>query len=195
MSSRFDSRYYQRFYLNPRTRVTTAEETGHRGALVAGLVRQLDLPVKRILDAGCGLGWFKSPLLDAFPDATYVGLEVSDYLCDRYGWVRGSLVDYRPRGRFDLVVCHDVVQYLSDRDAARAIANLARLTRGALFLQALTREDWLHNADHEASDGEVPLRPASWYRTRLERHFAHAGFGLYVRRGVPLMQWELERSC
>jgi 2-polyprenyl-3-methyl-5-hydroxy-6-metoxy-1,4-benzoquinol methylase len=190
----FDAQYYQRFYMNPRTRVTTREEMARRGGMIAALVRQLELPVRRILDAGCGLGWLQPPLLKAFPGATYVGLEVSEHLCREHGWVRQSLPDYRSRGRFDLIVCYDVMQYLSDREAARALANLARLSRGALYFHAPTLEDWRDNADHSSSDGEVNLRGADWYRSRLSRHFEHAGFGVHMRRGVPWGQWELERS-
>ena len=194
MSKRFDARFYQRFYMNPRTRVTSREEMARRGRMVAALVQQLELPVKRILDAGCGLGWLRAPLLDAFPGATYVGLEVSEHLCQQHGWIQQSLADYRPRGQFDLLICYDVMQYLSDREAARAMANLARLSRGALYFHVPTEEDWRDNADLSTSDGDINLRSADWYRTRLTRHFEHAGFGIHVRRGVPICQWELERA-
>lgn len=162
--------------------------------MVAALVQQLELPVKRILDAGCGLGWLRAPLLKAFPGATYVGLEVSEHLCREHGWVHASLADYRPRTGFDLMICYDVMQYLSDRQAIRAMANLARLSRGALYFHAPTTEDWRDNADPTISDGDINLRGAAWYRSRLARHFEHAGYGVHVRRGVPWGQWELERS-
>jgi SAM-dependent methyltransferase len=194
MSNRFDARFYRRFYKDTRTRVTTPEEMRRRGAMVGALVRQLELPVKRILDAGCGLGWLRPPLVDVFPNAAYVGLEVSEHLCEQHGWVCESLATYRPRGRFDLIICYDVLQYLSDREAARAMANLARLSRGALYFHALTLEDWRGNVDRDATDGEIHLRAATWYRTRLARYFKHAGFGVHVRRGVPWGQWELERA-
>src|SRR5687767_2917449 len=46
MSTRsFDARFYQRFYMNPRTRVTTREEMARRAGMVAALVQQLELPV------------------------------------------------------------------------------------------------------------------------------------------------------
>lgn len=194
MANRFDARFYRRFYMNPRTRVTSRGEMARRAGMVAALVKQLELPVRRILDAGCGLGWLKPPLLEAFPRAVYVGLEVSEHLCREHGWVRESLAKYRPRARFDLIICYDVMQYLSDREAARAMANLARLSRGALYFHAPTLEDWRENADVSSSDGDINLRGASWYRSRLARHFEHAGFGVHVRRGVSWGQWELERS-
>jgi hypothetical protein len=135
----------------------------------------------------------RAALVDAFPNATYIGLEVSEHLCAEHGWVHASLATYKPRGHFDLVICYDVLQYLSDREAAQAINNLASFCRGALYFHAPTLEDWEHNADRSCSDGNIRLRPAQWYRTRLARDFRHAGFGIHVRRGVPLYLWELEK--
>jgi len=188
----FDSAFYQRFYVDPRTRVTTQEEMSRRASAVAALVRYLELPVKRILDAGCGLGLMRASLLDAFPDATYTGIEVSEHLCKRYGWTQASLATYRSRSRYDLTTCYDVLQYLPDFAAARALANLGRLCRGALYFHAPTHEDWQGNADRSCSDGNIHLRDADWYRTRLARNFHYAGFGVHVRRGVAFAQWELE---
>ncbi len=190
----FDAAFYRRFFFDPRTQVTSRAETVARARTLAALVEHLDIPVRTILDAGCGLGWMRRPLLLAFPHATYTGIEVSRHVCERYGWTHASLSSYRTRRRFDLVICDDVLQYLTDFEAARAIANIGRLCRGALFLQAPTREDWRRNADRSCSDEDIHLRPTSWYRTRLMRRFRHAGFGLYVRRNIPLLQWELSRA-
>lgn len=191
----FDARFYQRFYVDPRTRVTTRAEMSRRATAVAVLAKQLQLPVERILDAGCGLGWMRPALLRGFPRATYVGLEVSEHLCRQHGWTQASLATYRSRARFDLIICYDVMQYLPERDASRAMSNLGRLCRGALYFHAPTREDWRHNADRSCSDSDIHLRAAAWYRARLARHFRHAGFGLYVRRGVFFGQWELEKAA
>jgi trans-aconitate methyltransferase len=191
--NRFDADFYRRFYDEPHTRVTTREEMSGRAKTVATLVKHLELPVRRILDAGCGLGWMRRALLDAFPGATYVGLEVSQHLCERHGWVNASLADYRPRGQFDLIICYDVLQYLAEDEAERAMDTLARLARGALYFDAATIEDWRDNADPAKSDGDIHLRHADWYRTRLARTFTHTGFALHVRRGVDVVQWELEK--
>jgi len=192
-SQSFDAGYYRRFYVNPRTRVTTPEESSRRAALIAAVVRQLELPVNRILDAGCGLGLMRAGLLQAFPKADYVGLEVSEHLCKRLGWVRASIAKFKSRVPFDLVICNDVLQYLADREAAGALANLGRLCRGALYLHALTTEDWQRNADTRCSDGAVHFRSAQWHRQRLSRNFQFVGFGMHVRRGLPIFQWQLER--
>ncbi len=163
-SGRFDAAYYRRFYLAPATRATSRVETDHRGRLIAAAVQQLGLPVSRILDAGCGLGWFRKPLLQAFPKARYTGLEYSEYLCGKYGWIQGSIADFRSRHAFDLVICSDVLQYLDDRAAAKAIVNLARLSRGALYLHAPTELDFREHADPEGTDVDVRLRSGDWYR-------------------------------
>jgi hypothetical protein len=125
--------------------------------------------------------------------ASYTGIEVSEHLCRRYGWRQVSLAAFKPRGAFDLVVCYDVLQYLNDQEARSAMANLVRLCRGVLYFHAPTLEDWQGNADRSCSDSDVHLRPAAWYRAKLARYFRHAGFGLYVRKHVTFVQWELER--
>lgn len=193
--TRFDPSFYKRFYKNPRTRVTTREEMSRRAGAIATLMRYLELPVKSILDAGCGLGLMRASLLRSFPGATYTGIEVSEHLCKQYGWTQASLAAYRPARRYDLIVCYDVLQYLTDREAVRALANLGRLCRRGLYFHAPTHEDWAGNADLSCSDSDIHLRDADWYRKRLERNFIHVGFGLHVRRGVPFAQWELEKAA
>ena len=189
---RFDSAYYRRFYLTPATRAMSRGETEQRGRLIAVAMQQLDLPVNRILDVGCGLGWFRKPLLKAWPQARYVGVEFSDYLCQKHGWTHGSVVDYRSRVPFDLVICSDVLQYLDQVLASRAIANLARLSRAALYLHVPTLADFRERMDPSGTDIEVKLRSGAWYRRELRKHFVHAGFGLYIKNDVPVAQWELE---
>jgi SAM-dependent methyltransferase len=148
--------------------------------------------VRRILDAGCGTGMLRAPLLRTLPGARYVGLESSDYLCRRYGWQRGRIETYRPRAPFDVVICYDVLQYLDARAAERALANCGRLCRGVLYFTALTRFDFEQNCDQARTDRDVHLRSAHWYRARLRRQFREAGLGFWLRRGAPLTLWELE---
>jgi SAM-dependent methyltransferase len=164
-----------------------------RARAIAALVAYLDLPATRILDAGCGLGWMRKPLLRAFPKATYVGLEVSEHLCQRFGWINRSLADFRPRGRFDLVICHDVLQYLPQTEARRAMANLVRVCKGVLYFHVPTKQDWQRNADLSVSDPDIHLRDGEWYRRQLARGFHALGFGIYVKHDVPFAQWELEQ--
>jgi hypothetical protein len=90
-------------------------------------------------------------------------------------------------------VCYDVLQYLEDRDAARAIANFANLSRAALYVSALTREDWRENCDRSRTDRSVYLRSGDWYRRRLRRSFRHLGYGVWLRKDVAALLWDMER--
>lgn len=189
----FDAAYFRRYYFDRGTRVTTPREMQDRAALIAAVLRQARIPVKSVLDAGCGTGWLRAPFARVLPRAAYVGLEWSEYLCARYGWIRGSIADFAPGRRFDLVVCYDVLQYLDDRAAARAIANFARLASAALYVSALTTEDWRENCEQGLTDGDVHLRPAGWYRQRLSKSFRYAGLGVWIPKAVQAMLWELER--
>jgi 2-polyprenyl-3-methyl-5-hydroxy-6-metoxy-1,4-benzoquinol methylase len=189
----FDADFFARYYGDPATRVADAGDAARLAGLIGGVVRYLELPVRRILDAGCGIGLLRAPLKRQFPRARYEGLEVSAFLCGKYGWHQGSLADHSAATPYDLVVCHDVLQYLDDRSAAKALANLARLTRGALYFSVLTQGDWRDAADQSRTDRDVHLRPADWYRRRLRRGFRHVAGGVHVARALRPILWELER--
>ena len=190
--TKFDEAYYERFYGNPRTRATTQTEARRCAAFVCSYLRFLDVPVSRVLDIGCGLGYLLKAVQEEIPRAKTVGVEYSEYLCERHGWISGSVVDFRARGQFDLVICHDVIQYLSDADTRPAIDNLAGLCRGALYLGVLTREDWDHKCDRARTDAQVYLRTTHWYRKHLAESFTNLGGGLFLRRPEVVTLWSLE---
>lgn len=189
--ARFDARYYERFYRNPKTRATTPRAVRQQAAFVAGYLKHLDVPVRRILDIGCGLGWMLRALQDEFPKARCTGVEFSQHLCRKNGWIQGSVVDYTARTPYDLVVCHDVLPSLDARQCNAALANLARLSRGALYLGALAAEDWDH-CDRARTDPNVYLRNIGWYRRRLAKHFHNVGGGVFVKKPAPVTLWSLE---
>ena len=193
-TNNFSAAYFRKFYLTAATRVVTAAEMRGRAALIASALKQCQIPVRRILDAGCGIGLLRKPFAEIYPAARYVGLEASDYLCRKYHWTRGSVIDFKPKRPSDLAVCYDVLQYLDDRHSGIAIANLARLCRGALYFTVLTRQDWLHNCDRKRTDADVHLRSAAWYRARLRRGFREIGAGFWLARHAPLTIWELETT-
>jgi SAM-dependent methyltransferase len=190
----FGAAYFRKFYRNPRSRVTTPALMRDRARLIAAILRHACIPVRSILDLGCGIGLLRKPFAEIYPRARYVGVETSDYLCERFHWIKGSVIDYAARTPSDLAVCYDVLQYLNDTDASRAIANLSRLTRAAVYVSALTREDWRHNCDRSRTDRDVHLRPGTWYRRRLGRHFHYLGFGVWLRKDVTAILWDLEQS-
>ena len=188
----FDAKYYQRYYFDRRTAVASRAEMRARARLIAAMTAHAGLPVRRILEAGCGTGLLRGALRRLLPRAQYVGLETSAYLCRRYGWQLGRIEEFRTRAPFDLVICYDVLQYLDAAAAQGALRNFGRLCRGVLYFSALTRHDLKHNADPERTDADVHLRSAHWYRSRLKPQFREAGLGFWLRRGAPLTLWELE---
>jgi len=193
-ASRFDRKYYQRYYYNRNTRVTERRQAERLARLVCAFVDYHEIPVRRVLDLGCGLGYWKPVILRYYPEANWIGVEVSQYLCSQLGWVNSSIVDYRPRGRFDLVVCQDVLQYLDPEQAQCAIDRLGKWCRGVLYFDALTSEDWNNNVDQSRTDGDVFLRRAAWYRSRLASQFINVGAGLHLHQDADTVLFELEKA-
>ncbi|MGD8809070.1 MAG: class I SAM-dependent methyltransferase [Gammaproteobacteria bacterium] len=190
----FDKQYYDRFYGRKRPLRRDVVNTKKLCDFVCAYLNYIGQPVRSVLDLGCGLGLWRDALAEHFPKARYHGVEYSRYLCDEYGWEQASIVDYRTRTRADLVICQDTIQYLPDAEASRALRNLARLTRGALYLSAPSEKDWRETADPRISDADVYKRSAQWYRQRLKPSCFNLGGGLFLRRDAPVALWELERS-
>src|SRR5690606_19216379 len=135
-------------------------------------LQYLRLPVRRVLDMGCGVGLWRPLVERLLPGAQYHGVEYSEYLCERYGWQQGSVVDHASDEPFDFVICQGVLPYLSPRDLQRALDNLGRLTRGALYLEAVTREDYeAGTIDEDLTDPRLHRHRAQLYRRGLAPHF------------------------
>ena len=188
----FDEAYYQRFYVDPKTRAMTPAGFERLGDYVCTALKYLEQPVKRVVDVGCGMGYWRNVIERHFPRAKYQGVEVSDYLCAKFGWKKASVVDYRSRWPFDLVICSDVLQYLDEAEARDAIDNLDRLCRGVMYFGALTQRDWHENCDQQRTDDVGYLRTGAWYREHLDTWFDNIGGGLFVSRRSPVVLYELE---
>ncbi|WP_025770488.1 class I SAM-dependent methyltransferase [Thioalkalivibrio sp. HK1] len=190
----FDDAYFERFYLDPRTRI--GDENGARklGRFIGAYLDWLDIPVRRIVDLGCGLGRLREPLLDAFEKASYTGVDRSEYLCREYGWVQESAATFRSNTRFDLVICNDVLQYLDDGEAKESLENMAALCRGALFFDALTLDDWQSVCDRSLTDDHCHIREGRWYRKRLAPAFIAIGGGMFISRRANISTYELMRA-
>jgi SAM-dependent methyltransferase len=188
----FDEAYYRRYYVDPKTRVRSSAAEDRLARFVFGYMGHLGIPVRRVADLGCGLGRWRGQLAKHHPRADYTGVEISPYLCAKYGWTRASAAEFRGRGRYDLVLCQSVIQYLGDREAEAAVENLARLCRGAVYLEIITRNDWKRHCNRDVTDGGVHLRDRDWYGRLLDRHFRNAGGGLFLPKDSPVVLYELE---
>jgi SAM-dependent methyltransferase len=189
----FDESYYRRYYFDKKTHAADARHIERLGDFVCACLKYLCVPVRRVLDVGCGVGQWRGIVERHFPQATYQGVEVSEYLCERYGWQRGSVIDYRSRKPFDLVVCQGVLAYLSPPDLERALHNLGTLSRGALYLEAVTLEDYERDVvDEELTDPRLFRHRAEVYRNGLSRQFREIGGGVWLSRRADLPVFSLE---
>lgn len=189
----FDEAYYQRYYFDKKTRVLDPEQIERLGAFVCNYLKYLRVPVLRVLDMGCGIGLWQKVVSRHFPDAHYHGVEFSDYLCGRFGWERGSVVDYSSSLPFDLVICQGVLSYLSPADLKLALHNLGRLSQGALYVEAATREDYERDViDDELADPRLFRHRAELYRRGLQPNFSDLGGGVWLSRKADVPVFELE---
>lgn len=152
------------------------------------------VPVRSVLDIGAGKGYWRDWLAAERPAVRYHGIDVSEYACRRYGHEHADLATWRPRRRYDLVVCQSVVQYLDDAAATAALASLGEACRGLLYLEVPTVADRRGVIDPAATDLDVYWRRGEWYRTRLDRRFVELGGGLWASRDAGVRFFELERA-
>lgn len=195
MASRksFDQAYYQRFYGGATEKRSYAREEQRLGDFVCSYLRYIEQPVRSVIDIGCGFGQWRDIIGRHYPRAKYSGVELSEHLCSKFGWQHGSAVDFETHEEFDLVICKDTLQYLSDAEFKAAVDNIAGLCRGVLFASILTSEDWETNCDRRRTDKQVYLRSGNWYRRVLGRHFINLGGGLFLGRDSATVIWELEQ--
>ena len=129
--------------------------------------------LRSVLDVGAGEGVWGVELRRLYPKVRYVGVDSSDYVVEHFGRerniVRGSfetLPSLRIGSDFDLIVCADMLQYLSTPVLKRGIHDLVRRLGGVAYLEAFTEADEM--------EGDL----VDWYprtRSQYRRIFADAG--------------------
>ena len=58
----FDKEFYDRFYRHPSTAVVKPEEFKRLASFVLGYLDYLNIPVRNVVDFGCGLGLWQAAL-------------------------------------------------------------------------------------------------------------------------------------
>lgn len=204
--SRFDRDYYQRFYLDPDTAVATLEEVELRAAAVYYTARAFDVPVRRVLDIGGGIGFWGSALKRLDRAIHYTLLEPSEEAIriakeerpsDIDAIVQEGLLSWASESKgYDLVLAAGVVQYIEERDIQKALRRIASLTRYMLFFETFTEEDVMERRIDKRSDSGY-ARPANFYLSALGKQgLVHLGASLFVReKTIPVVPWELDRGA
>lgn len=191
-SQRFDAEYFSRYY--GQRPVRTINEVAHLAVAVHELMAWWGGSIRSMLEVGAGPGDWSNWYRHEHPEVRVLSVDVSEHACERFGHQHRDIAQWRPKTPFDLVVCMDVLQYLDDRSAARALRNLTAATRTCLYFDALTTHDARHTVDRRVTDLDAHLRPGSWYRERLSRGLVQVGGGIWIRKGSSVVLHELERS-
>lgn len=166
-----------------------------------------------ILDAGCGTGVTLS-WLERYSSEPVVGVDISEHaldFCRQRGHsevYQASVTDlpFEDR-RFDLIVCHDVIQHLSDDRAALRECYRVLRPGGALLIRTNTKlgisdnttpasDDYrMYTADElQAKTTEVGFRVEQLSHVNMlmslvpivKRYFRERGKDEYEDRGLPI---------
>jgi SAM-dependent methyltransferase len=167
----YDREYFDRWYREPSTRVVTKGELRRKVALAIAVTEYfVRRPLENVLDVGCGEAPWRRELQHARPEVDYIGVDPSDYVVERYGRARNivkssfaGVAELGLEPGFDLVVCSDVMHYISDDELIRGLPTLAALADGVAYLDVLTADDEIVGD----LDGFI-RRPADWYREQFE---------------------------
>ncbi len=132
---------------------------------------------------GCGEGRWQPVLRRLRPRAVYLGIDSSEYAVERFGAHRslrlGTFEELhlhvfdRP---FDLVVCSDVLHYLTPKQIWSGLDALVENIGGVAFLRVLTTADEI-----EGDEVEFYRRSPSWYRETFRKaELRPIGLQMYV---------------
>jgi SAM-dependent methyltransferase len=145
----YDHRYFERWYRNPRDRVTTQESLERKVRMAVSLTEFfLGRRIRTVVDVGCGEATWYPVLRRMRRDIRYVGIDSSDYVLRRFGRARnirrgslGQLHEMRLQKRVDLVVCADVLQYVPAAEIVRGLRAIRAILGGVAYLEAFTTKD------------------------------------------------------
>src|SRR5690348_2616397 len=144
MAKSYDSAYFHRWYRDPRTRVTSERVLERKVHLALSAAEyMLGRRVRTALDIGCGEARWLLALRKVRPGIQYTGVESSAYAVETFGGSRnirqgsfGTLRALKLRGPFDLIVCADVLQYVSKEHLAPGLREIRRLLGGVAYVEA-----------------------------------------------------------
>lgn len=191
---RFDEAYYHRYYESEDTRVYSPEDHDALAQFIFAFARWNHLEIKSVLDIGAGVGHWKRWIAANAKGAKYTGTEVSPVMAKKHKYMNRDIARWRDRKKHDLVVCQGVLQYLPDPDVAPAVANIAAMSKGLVYLEVTTRADLRERCDTDRTDTDIYVRNGSYYRGIFTKHLVQVGCGLWWPKDVPPPFFELEMS-
>jgi SAM-dependent methyltransferase len=131
-----DSDFGEAYYLNDCGR--PYQRDAHWTAFFGRIADDIVAGIRpcRVLDAGCAMGLLVEALRDRGVEA--FGFDLSSHAITRVPerireWCWQASVTDEIEGRYDLIVCQEVLPHLPLEDAERAVANLCRHADDVLF--------------------------------------------------------------
>jgi SAM-dependent methyltransferase len=198
MSKLYDRAYFDKWYRHPRHAVGTPAELRRKVAMVVAQAEYyLGRPLRNVLDVGCGEGAWRAPLRALRPGLDYRGLDASEYVVSRYGRRRhiglarfGDLAELRFERRFDLIVCSDVLHYLTAAEICRGLSGFGELLEGLAFLEVYTARD---DPDGDRV-GFIARSPAAYLRLFADAGLLPCGSHCYLAPRLMRRVAALERA-
>jgi SAM-dependent methyltransferase len=194
----YDKSYFDKWYRHPKHRVKSPLDMRRQlGFVLAATEYLLERPVRRVLDVGCGEGNWAPVLKRLRPSAKYWGVDGSEYAVRRWGKRRnirlgtfGSLADLGLPGKFDLVLCLGVLNYLPADEFGAGVRAIHGLLDGVAYLEIFTRAD-----DATGDFTREYARPPIWYRRELrDAGYVSLGMHCYLPRELAWHAAALERA-
>lgn len=190
VSSDYDRRYYESG-LGPRYDESEPHWRNFFGQVAEEIVRQLS--PRTVLDAGCATGFLVGALAERGVDSA--GVDISEYAVSAAvrgaeGRLKiGSLTDGL-EGRWDLIVCIEVLEHMQSLDIQRAIDNICNSTDRVLFSSTP------HDFDEPS---HINVRPVanwvSWFaqrgffrRTDIDASFVSPWAAVFERQTPSLVE-------
>jgi SAM-dependent methyltransferase len=148
-----------------------------------------DMTACRIIDGGCGQGFFASILPEFFRSVTYTGVDISDkaisFLRQRlpmHNWICGDITSpaFSVEGTFDIAQSIEVLHLiLEDQNHSQALENLAACLnpRGIMIIT-----DTLPDQRFAANE-YIVFRPLTYYAELLEK------LALRLIEVLPMYYW------
>jgi SAM-dependent methyltransferase len=167
----YDEAYFKKWYRDPRTRVHAPDAVRRKVRMVVGAAEYfLGRKLRTVLDVGAGEGRWRAELRRLRPGIRYVG------------------VDPSLGHGYDLVVCADVLQYVSDTALKRGVRHIAGLIHGVAFLEAYTTGDEMEGD----LEGWHPRSKSQYRRIFTDAGLVPCGMHCYLTRELAVNAVELE---
>ncbi len=148
----------------------------------------LEFPTSSMLDVGCGHGAYEQYISSRWGDEApeYLGIDLDRDLIDSIvggPFKCSSLMGFKSRKKYDIVLCHSVLQYVEDLDGAvRKLRSLVRKTGFVSVFQTMSREDY-QRYQEKWDDPYAIKRTKKTYKRAFLKEFDIVGYGVLTPKG------------